>query len=275
MIKEKFTKIIAKCQKKINNYIALWSLGADLKSKFLLVFADVFLSFQRFLKEKKIKISFNLRINDDKYRITLKDEIEFWQFKEIFVQKIYDIGTNVTPKTIVDLGSNIGLSVLFFRSRYPMAKIYAYEPDPENFKRLIEHTKKIPNLYLYPCAVSDHTGETVFYVSCKRKDSSSILKRETEAEKIKVRSCRIIDIEKMVGVIDLLKFDIEGAEKMVFSMLNKDSKIMNVIGEVHCHLISSLEDFISYFINSSFELVLPDQLSQKFILKGSKKRNSN
>lgn len=40
------------------------------------------------------------------------------------------------PRTIVDLGSNIGLSILYFRLRFPRARIIGVEPNPLAFELL-------------------------------------------------------------------------------------------------------------------------------------------
>ena len=39
-------------------------------------------------------------------------------------------------ETIVDLGSNVGGSILYFASRYPAARIYGVELDPETCRKL-------------------------------------------------------------------------------------------------------------------------------------------
>jgi hypothetical protein len=51
-------------------------------------------------------------------------------FEEIFVNETYFIEGR--RNSIVDSGSNIGLSILYFKLRDPDAEVTAFEPDPRN-----------------------------------------------------------------------------------------------------------------------------------------------
>src|SRR5688500_10055596 len=53
--------------------------------------------------------------------------------REIFVREIYRFETDIRNPVIIDCGSNIGLSVLYFHKSYPGARILAFEPDAGNF----------------------------------------------------------------------------------------------------------------------------------------------
>jgi hypothetical protein len=55
---------------------------------------------------------------------------------EVLLRDQYALPAYVRPETIVDLGSHIGISVAFFRLRYPTARIYAFEPNPVSFGKL-------------------------------------------------------------------------------------------------------------------------------------------
>jgi len=51
---------------------------------------------------------------------------------EIFCRE--DYYCNGSVNVVVDLGSNIGLSALYFLSRNDKAKVYLFEPDPKNYR---------------------------------------------------------------------------------------------------------------------------------------------
>src|SRR5205085_5150898 len=62
-------------------------------------------------------------------------------------------------KTIVDVGAHLGASVRLFAKRYPGAHIFAFEPHPENFKRLKANTAHIDDqVSVYQMALSDGDG---------------------------------------------------------------------------------------------------------------------
>ena len=54
--------------------------------------------------------------------------------KEIFLEEVYVLIKNKEVFKILDLASNIGLSVAYFKMRFPAATIEAYEPDRNSFK---------------------------------------------------------------------------------------------------------------------------------------------
>ena len=55
---------------------------------------------------------------------------------EIFNEQIYRFKTSSARPLIIDCGSNIGLSILFFKLNYPSSRVTAFEPDPYIYKIL-------------------------------------------------------------------------------------------------------------------------------------------
>ena len=55
---------------------------------------------------------------------------------EIFEGGEYEFPCNTDAPIILDCGSHIGLSVAWFKRRFPKARITAFEPDPQNFELL-------------------------------------------------------------------------------------------------------------------------------------------
>src|SRR5215213_9438468 len=52
-------------------------------------------------------------------------------FIEIFFHREYELKLDFEPRTILDGGANIGLSALYFKSRFPHCRIICIEPDRE------------------------------------------------------------------------------------------------------------------------------------------------
>ena len=67
------------------------------------------------------------------------------------------------PRVVVDLGSNIGLSILFFRLRFPDAEIYGVEPDPTAFDLLQRNVGGLGGVTVRQAAVGDHGGAATFW----------------------------------------------------------------------------------------------------------------
>jgi FkbM family methyltransferase len=68
-------------------------------------------------------------------------------FDEIFVERAYapcvaGLPANLGMVTLIDLGANIGLSVLFLARALKVIEIIAVEPDPDNFRMLSENLRR-------------------------------------------------------------------------------------------------------------------------------------
>lgn len=163
-------------------------------------------------------------------------------------------------KFIIDAGANIGCSALYFHNIYPSATIICIEPEDSNFYLLEKNTNhlggKVISLKkaLWPV-------ETILELMQRdwSHDGFLVMKSEKNDEVIaKVPTVTIpalID-EYKIESIDLLKIDIEGAEKAFFEndsdLLNLISKAQCVFMEVHPEFISE-EEVMERFIQHQFE----------------------
>ena len=67
-------------------------------------------------------------------------------FLEALVDSQYQWEYPVCPRTIVDVGANIGLSTILYANKYPKARILAVEPEPSNFEMLKKNTEPYSNI---------------------------------------------------------------------------------------------------------------------------------
>lgn len=109
---------------------------------------------------------------------------------------------------IIDCGSNVGASVLFFRQQCPRAKIIAFEPDREIFSYLQRNTRDARDMELHNSAVWTADGTVRF--TPDNADGGFI-----GTEGIAVPSVRLKTVLEKYDRIDFLKMDIEGAEVAV------------------------------------------------------------
>jgi FkbM family methyltransferase len=81
-------------------------------------------------------------------RIALrKGTTDFEVFDEIFIEQAYapciaGLPANLGPVTLIDLGANIGLSVLYLSRTLEVIEIIAVEPEPDNFRLLSENLRR-------------------------------------------------------------------------------------------------------------------------------------
>jgi len=175
---------------------------------------------------------------------------------EIFVYKEYewDLG-EFKPKYIFDLGAHFGDTTLYYSAVYPNATIVAVEPDPENFARLLLHTKRNKNIIPLNVAVGPMDKEIPFYKG-KSSIGFSVERRSVDDVEISVpqKSVATILEENNIPSIDLFKFDIEGAEFSLLESLDLTKVATVYIGELHFDLSNTytLAAFQAGLVNQSY-----------------------
>lgn len=143
---------------------------------------------------------------------------------------------NFQPKFIIDGGGNIGCSAVYFANLYKDAQIYSVEPATDNFKLLKYNTSFYDNIHVINSALWHK--ETFIKVKMI-ENNLGWMASETNANDLNaIKTTTILKILKESGFdkIDLLKIDIEGAEKEVFSDPNVDewlSKVNVLVIELH------------------------------------------
>lgn len=120
---------------------------------------------------------------------------------------------------IVDGGANIGLSALWFARKYPLARIYAVEPDAENMELLRRNTASYPNIVPIQAGLWDRRTT----VQILNPDADPYALRICDASDVQadgsINALTINDLMEQARTDELLivKLLIQGAEKAVFS----------------------------------------------------------
>lgn len=132
---------------------------------------------------------------------------------------------------ILDCGGNIGCAAVYFANKYPDAQIYSIEPGKDNFKLLKFNTALYDNIHSIKSALWDK--ETFVQVTKPSEKSTplGLMTFETTADdKDAFKTTTVVKLlaESGFDEIDLLKVDIEGAEKEVFSAPDVDEWLPKV-----------------------------------------------
>ncbi len=192
---------------------------------------DYFMIEKESLLDKGIKTSDTMTTQFLNYNITFFSYNAFlYLLREIFIHEEYGMKLDNKAPIIIDCGSNIGISILFFKMAYPDAKIIGFEADPANFTVLMKNivANKLHNIDVINKAVSDQEGTLTFNrvsTLCAKLDQNGT--SHVEATKLS---------NYINKPVDLLKMDIEGAEVAVLRDLaaaKKLSHIKNIIFEFH------------------------------------------
>lgn len=132
---------------------------------------------------------------------------------EIFGDEVYRFDAAIPAPHIIDAGANIGLSILYFKRRFPDATIVAYEPDAAIFELLRGNVGHLPGVELRRAAawVED---TTLSFWSEGSLAGSVELDSENRNQVVNVPAERL-RTELAKRPVDFLKIDIEGAENSV------------------------------------------------------------
>ena len=161
--------------------------------------------------------------------------------RQVLIEKHYEFDLPSSPRVIIDAGSNIGLAAVFFANKFPTATIIALEPEESNFRILERNVAPYPQVKPLMVALwSDNRPITLVDPGMGSHGFQT-----TASAQPSPASTRVVDaitIETLmartgISAIDLLKIDIEGAEKEVFeSSADWMPKVGAVMVELHDHL---------------------------------------
>lgn len=199
-------------------------------------------------KDDKTIESYNINLNDKVSTIkmrTYSGDIDI--FYEIFWRKVYEIPFKLKNdvKVIVDLGAHIGFASIYFLTKHPNAKIYAVEASKENFDLLKKNIENFRNIIIKNAAIYTQDGSVKFNDNGFSYNS----KLSTEGTAVNAISMNSLIKANNIEKIDLLKIDIEGAEKLILRENNSWLEhVESIIIEIHDdytieHLKIDLESF--------------------------------
>lgn len=155
----------------------------------------------------------------------------------------YYVPPALNPKVILDIGSNIGASILYFHKRFPDAKIFGFEPHPNTFRVLQKNVEGLPGVAVFNYGLGAMNQRIT-----ARADQVNFGAFNTRGEfkgrgypdaPVECEVRRLDDVLRELGIahVDLIKIDCEGAEADVFSTL--PDEILNrchwIVGEFHDH----------------------------------------
>ena len=173
------------------------------------------------INKQELKAPFYLRADTS-------DIAMYW---DIFNDQEYNFITSAQPETIVDAGANIGLASILFANRYPNTKIIAIEAEKSNFELLKKNVLPYKNIIPVHAALwsknedislMDPGLDKCGFMTQDEKENrygSEIPDKENVTLCHQVHGMTVDRImqDYQLSKIDILKIDIEGAEKEVFT----------------------------------------------------------
>jgi len=170
------------------------------------------------------KINFNQKI----INCNIRDEVDDSVVNEIFKYREYRQSEEIIKTAtgaIIDVGAHAGFFSLYAASLNPSAKIYALEPEPQNFLALRENLRLNPEfsrIKIFQQALSSKTGPSTLYLKADSHNHSLLKEGNDTIAELSVSGVTLGDFcrQQKISRISLLKMDIEGGEHKIIKNLS-------------------------------------------------------
>ena len=144
-------------------------------------------------------------------------------------------------RTIVDVGANVGASALFWKARYPEARLLCFEPVPENFVLLTQNLAGYASTECFNEGLgsADARLELIASPGAGNEGGWSLYQRGQKGgearQSVSIRRSGTRLAELGVRAIDILKVDTEGHEREILMGLGPEllERTRYITGELH------------------------------------------
>ena len=161
-----------------------------------------------------------------------------WQATLSGHQKMLNLARVSNVRTVIDVGANVGFFSMLMRERFPKATVYAIEPVQKTFSALEKNFEGDTKTVLTNKAISNFCG-TSKMVFDEQESAKSFLGKGVE--EVAVQTLDNFVDEHGIGVVDILKIDVETFEKHVLEGAK------NVLGKTRYLFIGvAVEDNANY-----------------------------
>ena len=176
----------------------------------------------------------------------------------------YYVPPSLNPKLILDIGSNVGASILYFHQLFPNARIVGFEPHPGTFEVLRRNVADLPSVAVYNYGLGAADKRIALPFDGVNFGGFGIVPRPRFAEsaeppvECEIRHSGSALREIGIAEVDLMKIDCEGSELDVFAALPPEliAGCKWIVGEMHD--ASAFE--ILALLAASFDLDLRKQM---------------
>lgn len=167
--------------------------------------------------------------------------------------------SNFLPEdpVIVEAGAHRGGDTIQMAKLWPKSTIYAFEPVPELYEKLLKRTKKYQNIHCCNYALGNESGFTSINISEGKSDASSSILQPKEHLNVhpdvlfkKEINVPMITLdrwaeENSVDKVDFLWLDLQGFE---YQVLNASPVILSKVKAIYTEVsfISAYENTLLY-----------------------------
>lgn len=157
-------------------------------------------------------------------------------FRHIILDEDYKYKLNPLPTVIIDGGAFAGYSSVYFANEFNKATVYSIEVDPSNYEYLLKNTQNYKNII--PINKALWNENMILNIQNINVDTCSVMV-DNSGNGTSIETITIPEIitNYSIETIDILKVDIEGAEKELFENGSEEwlPKVKLIFIELHDH----------------------------------------
>lgn len=164
----------------------------------------------------------------------------------------YWLPDDIDAEVVLDIGANIGIASTYLATRFPRARIFAFEPVPANFAILKQNVAQFENVRALPVALGRDNGSLEIFSSDSESNFGgfSFYRAGSNVEqklRVEVRSAESMMQELELGHADVIKIDTEGAEYDIITSFHRNflRRVKWIYGELHGNRDFELLSYLS------------------------------
>ena len=211
-------------------------------------------------KELKIKDVYN-KIENVGTRIYDGFDSLWINYKQIFLDKIYDIFIDDNIETVIDVGANVGIFSNYISWKKNIKLIHAIEPVLKPFVELKKQFYYYNNIKCHKLGIHYKNG----------KDFMNVPSHTTSVEEVNVCTLPEFMDNCALNIVDLIKLDVGGLEYEILNSMN-DKQILrskNWLIQYHINVDGKAEILQNRFSRLGYLVTnVPDQNPNNIVLQG-------
>lgn len=194
----------------------------------------------------------------------------YHQCVQILGRGFYDFRPATQAPLILDCGAHVGIASAFFATRFPGARITAFEADPKIFTMLAKNVAALGLGNVTPRHAAVWTDDAGVRFAMSMDDSGHV--GDGGPAQVTVPSVRLRDVIEAEPP-DLLKLDVEGAEyEILADCADVIGRVGRLIMEVHRfgHESGSLPGILDILERAGLAYVLADLENASWLEPGER-----
>lgn len=224
-------------------------------------------------KELKVKDDF-IKVDNVGTRIYDGMDSLWINYKQMFLDKIYDVFIDDNIETVIDVGANVGIFSNYISCKKNVKLIHAIEPVLKPFNELKKQFYYYNHVKCHKLGIHYNSGKEFINVDNNQSILSTFLNTSPHTNLVEeVNICTLPEFMDncALNIVDLIKLDVEGLEYEILNSMN-DKQVLrskNWLIEYHINDDGKAEILQNRFSRLGYLVTnVPDQIFDNICTQG-------